>query len=42
MQAKKQFEIEEFKKIVSEYREERAKVEAMNPQERERYLAERD
>jgi transaldolase len=42
MQAKKQFEIEEFKKIVSEYREERAKVEAMNPQEREKYLAERE
>ena len=42
MQAKKQFEIEEFKKIVSEYREERAKVESMNPLEREKYQAERE
>jgi hypothetical protein len=42
MKPKKEFEVEEFKKILTEYREERAKVEAMSPEVREKYQAERE
>ena len=42
MQAKKDFEIEEFKKILSEYRDEKAKIESMTPEEKEKYLTERE
>lgn len=42
MQAKKEFEVEEFRTILSEYREERAKMEAMGKEEREDYEAEKD
>jgi len=41
-QAKREFEVEEFRRMLVEYREERRKVEAMSKEEREVYMRERE
>ncbi len=42
MQPKKQYDIEEFKRIVKDFRQEKEKVEGMDPEEREKYLEDKN
>ncbi len=38
MLAKREYDVEEFKRIVKDYREEQAKINEMEPDERQKYL----